>query len=752
MKKIISVILCISFVFVGLVPSFAAEASESVIAETVYPTDDIVIADIIVTDAPYYADSKGVNDATAAIQKAVDDCAAMGGGTVFMPDGEYRLTGSIYIRPFVSLRGDYTDPDSGNGYGTVIIADVESREEKNPALIKIGASAGAVGLTVYYPNQDIDNVLPYPYTFFVEGNSDYMLSSIIDCTLINSYRGIGVSAECEEGIYQCHEMFTLENVKGTCLYEGLSAHNSADVDTVKTLYILNDYWAAAGEEFNAPPKEKIDAYTRENGYGLVLGDLEWPQFSDVKISDRYCGIDYREGIRYCFSGEFTDLYITDCTYGIRIPDGIVQKRGSSWGTAVTTGVIEGSECAVYAPGKDTVILTDVDISGIVFGLNIRRYYTELSSYTPDYAMAYTKPVSVLYTVNADKTGKTDASAAVQAVLDKAAATGGVVYIPAGLYRFESPVSVPSGVELRGSSSVPTRCQGGNSSGTLIYSVYGYSENDKPLVTLGENSGVSGLRFDYPGNAPVDASGSYQKTSPVIYSESDNVYVVNSCITLASTGIELRGSDNAFIKKVIGCCLEKMFSISDSDNVFIEGCLQNGNTLPRNGYSAFDIPELQGRFTENNIFDYVFIPITRIHTNYIELENCNDVTVFSTFIYGGKSFMKATDSTVLVYNTGHDGSSKTEPAFILSGGTATLINTMRSTSDGKIGMNFYSLENEAVLRSFSSQAVDMAYSEHIYLENVSCDELSSTEILYYILQPLYRLIRYFGNIHMNLNQK
>ena len=748
MKKTAAVftVFCMLLSFFCL-PVSAEGTVKPVIVDTVYPTDDIVIADIIVTEAPYFADNTGKTDASAVIQRAIDDCSKAGGGTVFLPVGEYLLQNSLYIRPFTALIGDYTDPDLKEGYGTVILADVPSVDKKNPALIKIGASAGVRGLTVYYPDQNIDNVLPYPYTFFVEGNGDYMLSSITDCTLINSYRGIGVSAECEEGIYQCHEMFTLENVKGTCLYEGLSAHNSADVDTVKTLYLLNDYWAQAGERFSAPEKEKIDRYTREHGYGLVLGDIEWPQFSDVKISDRYIGIDFREGIRYCFSGEFTDLYIEKCTIGMNIPDGFVQKRGESWGTAVTSGVIEGSRFAVYAPGNDSLILTDVDIKGIVFGKEIRRYYTDLSHYAPSYDKTYEKPVSVLYTVNADKTGHTDASRAVQKMLDEAGKTGGVVYLPAGLYRFDGPVSVPSGVEFRGSSSVPTRCQGGNSGGTLIYSVYGYGEDHKPLVSLGEGSGISGLRFDYPENAPTDDSGAYKKTSPVIYSESDNVYIVNCFITLASTGIELNSSDNAFIKKVIGCCFDKMFSIKNSDNVFIEGCLQNGNTLPRNGYKNFDIPLLQGRFTEDKLFDFVFIPITRIHTNYIEIESSRNVTVFNSFIYGGKSFMKAEDSTVLVYNTGHDGSSKTEPAFILSGTDAVLINTMRSTSDGKLGQNFFALSNGASLRSFASQAVDMLYSEHIYFENISLSELRGTEILYGILQPLYRLIRFFGNIHM-----
>ncbi len=753
MKKIVCVLMCAVIILACAPSAFAAQEAQSPrIIETVYPTDDVVVADIVATEAPYGADNTGAEDATAAIQKAIDDCAASGGGTVWLPAGRYRLTGNVYIRQFVTLRGDYQDPDAGKEYGTLIIADVESTDAMNPALFTVGASAGAVGLTVWYPEQNIDDVKPYPFTFYITGNGDYMLHTIKNCTLINSYRGIGACSECENGVYQCHEMLTLENVKGTCLFEGLNSHNSADVDTVKTLYILNKYWVEAGEEFNAPSSDKLNSFTRKNAVGLALGDLEWPQFADVRISDMRCGIIFRQGIRYCFSGIFTDLCITDCDYGIYVPEGVIYQRGKSWGTGVLNGVIEGSEYAVYDPDENAMLLTNVLVEGKVKGKNIRRYSADTSAYAPDYNRTYIKPENLLYVVSADKTGRTDASAAVQAKLNEAAATGGVVYLPGGLYRFDSPVNVPAGVELRGSSSVATRCQGGNSSGTLIISYYGYGSSSEPLITLGgDNAGINGVRVDYPLNNPVDASGNYRATSPVIYSQSDNVYVTNCFITLASCGIRLENSDNAFIKKVIGCCYEAMFDFKGCSNSFIEGCLQNANTLPRNGYSDFDIPELSGRLQESSLFDFVFIPITRIRTDYIKLDFCSDITVFNTFIYGGKTFLNSKDSEVLLINVGHDGSSKTEYAYILSGGKTTLLNSMRSTSDGKLGYRFFTAENSAKFKSYGSQCVDMLYCEHPVLVNIAFSELEASERIYYFLQNFYKVLTFFGNLYMDIEQ-
>ncbi|MBP3938930.1 MAG: hypothetical protein IK955_05940 [Clostridia bacterium] len=757
MRRIIAGLLSLIIAVGFAIPCLAKEVVQSpVIIQTVYPTDDVVIADIVVTEAPYDADNSGKEDVTAIIQRAIDDCFANGGGTVWLPKGEYRVTGNIYIQKFVTLRGEYQDPDEGSDYGTVIIADVESSREMRPSLFTVGASAGAVGLTVWYPEQDIENVKPYPYTFYVEGNDDYMLQTIKNCTLINSYRGIGGSSQCELGVRECHEMMNIENVKGTCLYEGLNMYNSADVDTIKTLYISNRYWSNAGEKFNAPDREKLDKYTRKNGYGLVIGDLEWPNFSDVEVSDMICGIIFKPGFRYTFSGSFVDLRITDCDYGIYVSRYSVNRRGKTWGLGIANSSVEGSVYAILQEDYSSIQLTNVETKGKVKGHwdgePIKKYMADTSSFSPDYHITYQKPNSNLYIVEADKTGKTDISAELQKKLDEAEKTGGVVYLPAGLYRLDKPVAVPAGVELRGSSSVPVRCQSGCSKGTLIISCYGYNETDKPLITLnGDGAGLNGLRIDYPLNNPVDESGDYKKTSPAVYSKYDNVYVTNCTITLATIGIELDGCKNAFLKKVIGCCIEGMFDLKNCKSSIIEACHQNANTLPRNGYSSFDLPETQNRIKEENIFNFFFIPTGRIQTTFINLKDCEDITVFNTFIYGAKSFLKTEDSTATFVNVGHDGSSKTEPALILSGGRINFLNSMRSTEDGQLGQRFYSIDNKTKFRSYNSQAVDMLFRERVVLENLKFNELLDGEIKYKIFAPIMKVFRFIGSWYMILKQ-
>ena len=58
-----------------------------------------------VAAVPYRAVKGGKRDCTAAIQRALDDAAAAGGGTVFVPGGVWRLDGTLSIPGGVELRG-----------------------------------------------------------------------------------------------------------------------------------------------------------------------------------------------------------------------------------------------------------------------------------------------------------------------------------------------------------------------------------------------------------------------------------------------------------------------------------------------------------------------------------------------------------------------------------------------------------------------------------------------------------------------
>lgn len=534
------------------------------VVQTRFPTEDVVVADVVVTDQKYGADNEGIKDSTIAIVNAINDVARKGGGTVYLPAGKYLVTRSIDIKPFVTLRGDYQDPDEGNEYGTVIIAKVASSEQDLPALFALGGSSGVMGLTIYYPEQDIDNVKPYPFTFYVPGNAKgnpyYMLQSIVNCTVINGCKGLG--ATVTSGV---HEMMTVENFKGTFLHVGAEAYNQADVGTWKNIRFNNDYWARAGADFNAPPKSRIDAYTRQYGTGLVLGDLEWTQFANVSISDCNVGVQIVPGKRIEFAGSLFGLVVENCNIGLK-----VDKIDQRWGMVVANSRIEGSQHSIYNFTSGYVKVAQTDLVGPHVGRVIFNS-TTTGIWNFQYDRDPPKPIGKLYNVvsgyGADKEGKQDASQAIQEALNDARKFGGgVVYLEAGFYKVTTPLEVPANVELRGASSVANRDQSGLSRGTVLLSYYGDNakdpDSDVALITLdGDNAGVRGLRIVNPLNSPSTPGreGMVKPYPFAIRGKGANVYAVNIGFLGSYNGIDFRNCDSHYIKKVVGT----MYNIGES---------------------------------------------------------------------------------------------------------------------------------------------------------------------------------------------
>lgn len=656
---------------VSSVVTVIGEGDRPCIVETIHPTSAPVIADIIATDPEYGADPTGEKDSTQAIRKALRDCFDQGGGTVYLPAGTYKVTSTIDVHAFTTLRGDWIDPDKCEdptkieNYGTVILACQKSSKNTAESLFMIKGSAGVMGLTVYYPEQDIDNVKPYPFTFYTTGDGlgGYMLASVQDCTVLNGYAGLGACVKESNA----HEMFTVDNVKGTFLSIGAEAYNQADVGTWKSLSISPKYWANASAGLAAADYDKVAAYMRENAVGMKLGDLEWTELIDIDIESCSAGIIMAKGKRIQFAGSLYDVNISDCTIGLD-----AQELDPRWGMVVASSFIEGSTYSVRNTSRGLVKMTDVDLTGDVNGSGA-VWHTEgdLSSYTVDYDRTYTAPAPILYTINGlPSDHKTNISELLQAALDEAGKTGGILYLTPGIYSLENPVTVPANVELRGASSVPTREQNNCSKGTLLVTTYGV-ESENPdempaLVTLSENSGLSGMRFYYYTNNPDIES----KTPYTVRGSGANVYAVNCSIVAAGNGIDFTGCDNHYIKKFVGGCYYNTLK-AGGKNGHIEGCLQNGNTFTRSGLTF-----LKGWFKEDQIHEKLFSKL-RKHSTFLTLDGAENETVFNFFAYGVVEVVRCENSTgVQLINIGGDNIGAKSGIVRAVNSEAAAINMMR----------------------------------------------------------------------------
>lgn len=582
-------------------------------------------------------------------------------------------------------------------YANILYSDINivSRiiAQSQSTIGSAGVVAGTLvsGMYVYYPNQDINNVKPYPFTFYVVGTgTDYMLQSVVNCTVINGYRGVGACVSETNA----HEMMTIDTVKGTFLKVGFEAYNQADVGTWKNVTISSYFWANAGAGLKSASQSKIDAYCKANTTGLKLGDLEWTEFSNLSISGCNTGINIVKGKRIEFAGSLFDFKITDCLHGL-----IVDSIDERWGMVASQGEISAT-VAIKNNTNGVVKMAGCQINGQITGNHIAND-SSMDKITVSYRRKPLKPAPYLYVVSADITGLTDTSAAIQAQLNKAKKTGGIVYLPAGKYLLQKSLTVPAGVELRGCSSAAQREQNYASEGTLILADYGQTvspDTAQALVTLqGVNSGVRGVRFFYINN---NFRLGVKKYSYTIRGRASGVYAVNVSIAAGYNGIDFRNCDNHHIDKLIGCCYQNMIA-AGGKNGMIEGCLQNGTILYRNGLDLIGWSK-----SEQMIQNELFNPITRPNTEYIRLENATGETILNTFAYGVRNLIVSQNSTgVKIVNVGADNLYNTTPLLEVLNGEVFGVNIMRyngksyQNTNGKI-----KLYNRLTINNQSEQTV------------------------------------------------
>lgn len=635
------------------------------LVETKYETEDVVVADIVPTEMGYAVDSTGATDSTSGIQKALYDCYNAGGGTVYLPAGNYAISDTVYIPPYVTLRGDWQDPDVGTEYGTIISVWMESVDAEKEGAFDMGTCSGAIGLTVYYPLQSLECIRPYPYTFYLSAQGvNTHNATVKNVTIINGYRGIGTPSAAN------HESMQIQNVKGTFLNCGLQLRNGSEVGNVDNFKVNNKYWIEASADcMNAVAEDMIHAYTKQYTTGLIFSDIEGYAFSDISVDGCATGLHSIEGERAGFWCLFYNMNITDCEQGV-----IIDFNHPTFGSVIAKSHIEGG----ITHNTDGVIkLCDVDVDGEVLNNGMGSIDvddSDLSDYVYDYTRSYVKPNANLMIANLPKTLNSDASIILQEALDEMGSQGGgVVYVPAGQYRFRNPITVPAGVEVKGSIPILNRSLPNINGGTIFHCYYGDDASNKSeeqaFITLaGENAGISGIRITYPENSPKTDN---LNTTYTIRGTAKGVYVVNCMISASAYGIDFYGCDEHYIDGVVAGCYYNVFRLGGTGGM-LSRSLQNGSVVTRNcDIGLADWP------SETEMKDIYRDELLRVSCDYIIIEDAENQLVFNTFAYGTKTGItniNSKDTALLNYTNDWHGT--LTPQFIVQGGNMIGINLLR----------------------------------------------------------------------------
>ncbi|MCQ2426073.1 MAG: glycoside hydrolase family 55 protein [Lachnospiraceae bacterium] len=607
------------------------------------------VADVIASEEKYAVDPTGETDSTAGIGKALNDCAKMGGGTVYLPEGKYLVKDTVSVPAFVSLHGARNEKGENL---TLILAAPDASGATGTGLFRIGGSAGIDGIDVLYTDQNAKDPKQYPPTFYIPGGSgaDYMVQTVRNVTVYNGY--IGIASTTDGSV---HEQLYIENFRGTFLKTALLLHNSADVGTCKGIRVSPEYWLSLPEH---PDESELKTYLKKNAVGLTLADLDWSMFTDISITCCRTGVKTVQGKRSSFTGTFYGLNVTDSLTAVEI--GYTDVR---WGVEIAASHLEGEEYSVVNKTSGVVRLAGVEAAGKLTG-TILYNEESLAAYPPAVSVLRYQPAKNLYPFTEGKGKGTDISAPLQLVLDEAGKKGGIVYLPAGVYTLKKPVKVPEGVELRGASDVATRVEDGKSGGTVLLVRCGVngSPADQAAITLGKNAGITGMSVCYPDNGATVGKSSY-----AIRGEGSGCYAENLCLMCPGYGIDFSGCDGHFVKMISSFCYYNDLKLGGK-NGYVSDFLHNATIPVRRDTALFSFPDGSdfGSFLNSSLKNNVSII----------LDGAENETLLHIFSYGVNEMIRSSNSTgTLVQHVGTDGMTDGYQ-FHLIDGDLRAINAMR----------------------------------------------------------------------------
>lgn len=379
------------------------QASEHSI-KTVYPTKDWVISDFVVTNPTFGAKAELGFDNTPAFQAAIDAAYHNGGGVVYIPAGNYEFrstqtaTKNVRVRqgteetrkdfdyqyvlnlpPGVQLRGDWADPELNDGkvLGTILEVrvgknapnyngTVESWWNDSQAgnalrttytsiadrFIEMNEGTGVTNLSIWYPEQDINDIQPYPWTLFQTGGD---CATIENVTMVNTYNGFYSAPS---------ELHYVLNSYITALSTGIEVHVCTDIGRIENVNINPKYWANSGLS-GAPSLAKVTGHTRANGTGFKMHRSDWEYVSYLDISGYKTGmwVGREPGFTNSPNAQFYEIHINNCGNGLYVQD--VNPYGLLISNS-TFGAEEGDNAVYFFDDfKTSVQFNGVDFTGSV---------------------------------------------------------------------------------------------------------------------------------------------------------------------------------------------------------------------------------------------------------------------------------------------------------------------------------------------------------------------------------------------------
>lgn len=275
-------------------------------------SDESVIAGYNVMD--FGAKADGVSNDAAAIQSAIDAAELAGGGTVYMPAGNYFVGAPISVRKGISLYGEWIAADqAGFERGTTLLVGTGKNnmaEEASAAFIKMFEGSKLSRVNIYYPDQTAASPDVYPYTI---ANGGYLGYTVECVNIINAYRGILVAQ---------HNVVMLDKIYMTTISEGFYSDAIYDIPRYCNITVSADCWidyekATEGANSETDIKQAVSKAT-----AFRFGKIDWAYLYNVHIADVNIGVRF-ETSTYAmgaFNGQFNTMRMSNVNFGFSVAE------------------------------------------------------------------------------------------------------------------------------------------------------------------------------------------------------------------------------------------------------------------------------------------------------------------------------------------------------------------------------------------------------------------------------------------------
>ena len=257
-----------------------------------------------VTVTAYGARGDGVTDDTAAFQAALNAAA---GNKVYVPGGHYVINGTLSVPPYTVLMGTNEYPFNDWGHnnsqaaGSVLYAHAgRGSATGTPFIFLNGPAAGVKGMTLLYPDQDVNTAPPAVYPPCIQGSGNNL--AVENMLLGNPWIGIDFAT------YSCPRHL-ISNVYGQPMYIGITVDQIYDIGRIRHIHFW-PFWANA-----ATPAAK---WQHNNAITFLFLRSDWEVVEDVFSWGYSRGMTFNKSSHGALNGQFTDIDFDDVDVAIEI--------------------------------------------------------------------------------------------------------------------------------------------------------------------------------------------------------------------------------------------------------------------------------------------------------------------------------------------------------------------------------------------------------------------------------------------------